>query len=59
MLHTYGVGAVADLPNLSVVVTGLDDWDLSHSAIVTEGRLTHNLNGSVACLRASLAPLPF
>ncbi len=39
LLHTYGVGAVADLPNLSVVVAGLDDWDLAHSTIVTEGRL--------------------
>ena len=28
LLHTYGVGAVADLPNLSVVIAGLDDWDL-------------------------------
>jgi hypothetical protein len=39
LLHTYGVGAVADLPNLSVVIAGLDDWDLANSAIVTERRL--------------------
>ena len=39
LLHTYGVGAVADLPNLSVVIAGLDDWDLSSSLIVTEQRL--------------------
>ena len=39
LLHTYGVGAVADLPNLSVVVAGLDDWELANSLIVTEGRL--------------------
>jgi hypothetical protein len=39
LLHTYGVGAVADLPNLSVVIAGLDDWDLSSSVIVTEQRL--------------------
>ncbi len=49
MLHTYGVGAVADLPNLSVVVTGLDDWDLVHSTIVTEGRL-------LAAIQAQLGP---
>ena len=36
LLHTYGVGALADLPNLSVIVAGLDDWDLTHSTIVTE-----------------------
>ncbi len=26
VLHTYGVGSVVDLPNLSVVVRGLDQW---------------------------------
>jgi hypothetical protein len=39
LLHTYGVGAVADLPNLSVVIAGLDEWDLGNSLIVTEQRL--------------------
>lgn len=39
LLHTYGVGAVADLPNLSIVVMGLDFWDLSRSAPLTEDRL--------------------
>ena len=39
LLHTYGVGAVADLPNLSVVIAGLDDWDLASSVIVPERRL--------------------
>ena len=49
LLHTYGVGAVADLPNLSVVVAGLDDWDLAHSTIVTEGRL-------LAAIQVQLGP---
>ncbi|WP_067453777.1 DUF1998 domain-containing protein [Actinomadura macra] len=39
LLHTFGVGAVADLPNLSVVVGGLDDWDLGKSTVVREDRL--------------------
>lgn len=39
LLHTYGVGAVTDLPNLSVVVSGLDDWDLTSAERVAEGRL--------------------
>lgn len=39
LLHTYGVGAIADLPNLSVVVTGLEDWDLAHADRVVEDRL--------------------
>ena len=49
LLHTYGVGAVADLPNLSVVVAGLDDWELANSLIVTEGRL-------LAAVQAQLGP---
>jgi hypothetical protein len=49
LLHTYGVGAAADLPNLSVVVAGLDDWDLSKSTIVQDERL-------LAAVRAQLGP---
>lgn len=49
LLHTYGVGAVADLPNLSIVVAGLDDWDLGKSTIVQEDRL-------LAAVRAELGP---
>lgn len=26
VLHTFGIGAIVDLPNMSVVVRGLDDW---------------------------------
>lgn len=29
LLHTFGVGAVADMPNLSVITLGLDFWDYS------------------------------
>ncbi|MGW0517136.1 DrmB family protein [Crossiella sp. NPDC003009] len=39
LLHTYGVGAVADLPNLSVVMLGLDQWDPQYSRTVVEDRL--------------------
>ena len=49
LLHTYGVGAVADLPNLSVVVAGLDDWELGNSLIVTERRL-------LSAVQAQLGP---
>ena len=49
LLHTYGVGAVADLPNLSVVVGGLDDWELGNSLIVTERRL-------LSAVQAQLGP---
>ncbi|PSL56567.1 uncharacterized protein DUF1998 [Saccharothrix carnea] len=39
LLHTYGVGSVADLPNLSVITLGLDHWDLSAAREITEDRL--------------------
>lgn len=39
LLHTFGVGAVADMPNLSVITKGLDHWDFSgvpHSRVDEE-----------------------
>lgn len=47
LLHTYGVGAVADMPNLSVMVCGLDEWDPAKTRVVPEERL-------LAAVRAKL-----
>lgn len=38
-LMTYGVGSLVDLPNMSVIVMGLDDWPSSHSNEISEERL--------------------
>jgi hypothetical protein len=38
-LHTFGVGAVVDLPNISAMVLGLDDWSLSGATEIGEERL--------------------
>tara|TARA_Y100001933_G_C19014219_1_gene570579 strand:- start:1153 stop:2988 length:1836 start_codon:yes stop_codon:yes gene_type:complete len=38
-LTTYGVGSLVDLPNMSVLVMGLDDWPISHSNEIAEERL--------------------
>jgi hypothetical protein len=38
-LTTFGVGSLIDLPNLSVMVMGLDDWPVSHSIEIAEERL--------------------
>lgn len=55
LLHTYGVGAMADLPNLSVVMLGLDYWNLQQSQSVHEERLLTavraKLGGQVNALR--------
>jgi hypothetical protein len=39
ILFTFGVGASIDLPNLAVMVMGLDLWPMSHGREITEGRL--------------------
>ncbi|WP_370011869.1 DUF1998 domain-containing protein [Nocardiopsis sp. LDBS0036] len=39
LLHTFGIGAVVDLPNLSVIVRGLQEWNPAHSTVLRENRL--------------------
>lgn len=39
ILFTYGIGAIADLPNLAVIVMGLEDWERSRTRELTEPRL--------------------
>ncbi|WP_122821379.1 DUF1998 domain-containing protein [Burkholderia pseudomallei] len=39
LLNVYGVGAMIDLPNIAGMVMGLDDWDTTHSVLVSEERL--------------------
>lgn len=55
LLHTYGIGAVTDLPNLSTMVMGLDAWDPVRARVLTEDRLLaavrRRLGGQVAALR--------
>ena len=38
-LTTYGIGSLVDLPNMSVIVMGLDDWPIAHSNEIGEERL--------------------
>lgn len=38
-ITTYGVGSLVDLPNLSVIVMGLEDWQITFSSEITEERL--------------------
>jgi len=55
LLFTFGVGAIVDLPNLSVMVMGLDDWPMEQGASeISEPRLLravqHELGSQVAKL---------
>jgi len=55
LLFTFGVGAIVDLPNLSVMVMGLDDWPMEQGVSeISEPRLLravqHELGSQVAKL---------
>lgn len=39
ILFSSGIGSVVDLPNLSTMVMGLDDWDITHASELGEERL--------------------
>lgn len=39
LIHTFGVGSVVDLPRLSAMVMGLDDWRLEDAPVIEEPRL--------------------
>lgn len=56
ILFTYGIGAIADLANLSVMVMGLEDWDNARTPKLNEDRLLaavrNNLGHQVKELRS-------
>lgn len=58
LVHTFGVGANVDLPHLSAIILGLDEWDVANAEEIDEPRLLSavraHLGGQVASLR--LAP---
>jgi len=39
LLYTFGIGSIVDLPFLSVIVTGLEDWPLASCKPIREDRL--------------------
>lgn len=39
LLFTYGMGAIIDLPHISTMVMGLDDWETAYSQEIGEPRL--------------------
>jgi hypothetical protein len=72
LLYTYGVGSVVELPNLSVMVMGLDDWPIEQGATeISEHRLlkavqqelgpqvTKLLTPPIAADTAGVQPGPF
>jgi hypothetical protein len=49
LIFTFGVGSLIDLPNMSALVMGLDDWDTRYCTEVQEDRL-------VAAIQKRLGP---
>ena len=39
LIYTFGVGALLDLPNMSALILGLDDWDIRYCTEIIEERL--------------------
>lgn len=39
LIYTFGVGALLDLPNMSALILGLDDWDTRYCTEILEERL--------------------
>jgi hypothetical protein len=57
LMHTFGVGAIVDLPGISVMVMGLDEWDTSAAREVRDDRLLGNARRLVGpSLRRMLIP---
>ena len=60
LLYSYGVGAIVDLPHLSVIVNGLDDWptDPSYIREIQEDRLLYAVKGFLGNQVQRLVSLP-
>ena len=51
VLTTFGIGSIVDLPNLSVMVMGLEDWPLKDTVEIGEPRLLSSVQeiGRASC----------
>lgn len=58
LLFTYGVGAIIDLPRLSVIVTGLEDWPTNPQYVqpIVEDRLLTAVRYQLPTVKKLLAP---
>ena len=57
LMFTYGVGAIVDLPKISVIVTGLEDWPTAPPNVreITEDRLLQAVRFTHADVRKMLS----
>ena len=57
-IHSYGVGSLIDLPNLSVMVGGIDRWDNTRQEVITEDRLLDAVRARLGHQVDALRALP-
>ncbi len=48
LLLNYGIGSIIDLPHISTLVMGLDDWDTAKTLEINEERLLHAVQARLA-----------
>ena len=58
IMFSFGIGAVVDLPNLSVMVMGLNEWDTVHSTPLAEERLLAAVRHKLGTQVQKLLPPP-
>ena len=58
VLLTFGIGSLVDLPNLSMLVMGLEDWPISHSTEIGEERLLESVQKMLGAQVARLLTPP-
>ncbi|RME78490.1 MAG: hypothetical protein D6785_11995, partial [Planctomycetota bacterium] len=39
LLYTFGVGSIVELPNMAIMVMGLEDWPVKNATPIVEKRL--------------------
>lgn len=59
ILYTWGVGATIDLPYISALMMGLDDWDTTHALLINEERLLYAVRKYVGNYVRELRHPPF
>lgn len=58
LLTTFGIGSLVDLPNLSVLVLGLDDWPIAQATEISESRLLRSVQKALGNQVAKLLTPP-
>jgi hypothetical protein len=59
LIHSFGVGAIVELPHFSAMLMGLDDWPAAYCRPIVEERLLDAVQRSVGAQVEKLVAPPF